>query len=118
MGILLVILLLQEVEIRLFVLGPKLGIAFYKHLTEGCSGEDVGLFSQVTNDRLKGNSLKFALGRFRLDIRRNFLTERVFEGQNRLPREVVEPPCLQVFQETCGCVTKGHGLVMRLNRPG
>uniref|UniRef100_A0A8C0VMG3 Calcium voltage-gated channel subunit alpha1 H n=1 Tax=Cyanistes caeruleus TaxID=156563 RepID=A0A8C0VMG3_CYACU len=35
--------------------------------------------------RMRGNSLKFCQGRFRLDIRRNFFTGKVFRCQNRLP---------------------------------
>ena len=45
----------------------------------------------------QGNGFKLREGRFWLDVRGNFFKTRVVRFWNRLPREVVDAPSLEVF---------------------
>lgn len=57
------------------------------------------------------DSLKVRQGKFRLDVRKKFFTERVTGHWNHLPRQMVESPSPAMFKKKTGRGSQCHGLL-------
>ncbi|KAK4832330.1 hypothetical protein QYF61_021859 [Mycteria americana] len=73
-------------------------IALYSFLRRGSGEGAAELFALGSSDRTCGKGSKLQQGRFRLDIRKHFFTERVVKHWNRLPREVADAPSPSVLK--------------------
>jgi len=76
----------------------------YNFLTRGSAEAGADLFSVITSNRTHRNGVKLRQGRFRLDIRKRFFTERrVVAHWNSLPRELVTAPSLSELKKRLDC---------------
>jgi len=73
-------------------------IAAFQYLKGAYRKDGEGLFTRVCSDRTRANGCKLKDGRFRLDIRKKFVTIKVVKHWHRLPREAVDAPSLAVFK--------------------
>ena len=69
----------------------------FQYLKGASKQERDQLFTQVDSDRTKGNGFKLKEGRSRLDVRKQFFTQRVVRHWKKLPREVGDAPFLEAF---------------------
>ncbi|GAB0179782.1 hypothetical protein GRJ2_000443500 [Grus japonensis] len=73
-------------------------IAAFQYLNGAYKKLGEGLFTRASSDRTRSNGFKLKEGRSRLDIRKKFFMRGVLRHWNRLPREAVDGPSLEVLK--------------------
>ena len=71
-------------------------IAAFQYLKGAYRKAGEGPFLRGCSDRTRGNGFKLKEDSLRLDIRKKFFTVRAVRHWNRLPREAVDAPSLEV----------------------
>jgi len=75
-----------------------------KYLQGGGQEDGARLFPVVPSTRTRGNGHKLKQRKLQLNVRKNFFPLRVTEPWNRLPREAVESPSLEIFRPRLAAV--------------
>jgi len=73
-------------------------IAAFQYLKGDYKKGGESTFVRVDSDRTRGNGFKLKEGRLRFDVRGKFFITESDEVLNRLPREVVDAPSLEMFK--------------------
>jgi len=66
------------------------------------------LFSTVPSNRIRASGHKLEHRKFHTNTRKNLFPLKVTEYWNRLPREVVESPSLEIFTWTLSSATSSR----------
>ena len=82
-------------------------IQVYKILN-GIDKVDKDLLFTMSNNPTRGHPLKIFKKRYRLRVRGHFFSNRVVDGWNDLPTEVVTAPSLNAFKSRLNKCWKGH----------
>ncbi|KAK4830139.1 hypothetical protein QYF61_008566 [Mycteria americana] len=80
---------------------PDYLIGVFQYIKGAYKKDRECLFTRARSDRTRVSCFKLKEGRFRLDVRKKFFTVRVVRNRNRLPREVMDAPSLEVSKEEC-----------------
>jgi len=93
-------------ELGLFSLEKRMLRKDFIHHNNSLKDQPEGWPHLPGNRNRTRSTLKLFHGKFRLDIRKNLLSERAVSYWNRLPREFVETLSLEVFKERVDVVLR------------
>jgi len=70
--------------------------------------DEARLLSVVHRNRTRNNNLKLEHRKLHTNMQKNFFIVRVTEYWNRLPREVMESPFIEIFKTLAVCPVVEH----------